>query len=70
MFVETCPDNTGLVYKNGYPYYNGVKYRSLRELKTKSAFKLEETLINIMAQEIRKEIDNEVLNFIKDLANG
>jgi hypothetical protein len=42
--------------------YKGVEYRSLRELKTKSSFKLEKFLYGVLAQEIRNEMDADIMN--------
>lgn len=45
--------------------YNRKEYRSLRQLKTKSSYKLEEKLANTLVMQITKEIDAEMIAHIK-----
>ena len=44
--------------------YKGKKYRSLRLLKPKSSYKLERSIAKILADEILKEIDKDIINSI------
>lgn len=47
--------------------YNHRQYRSLRSLKSKSSYKLEEKMSNTLVMEITKEIDAELIASIKSM---
>lgn len=44
--------------------YDGREYRSLRVMKSTTHYKINEFLANTMAEEIRKEIDKELVDIL------
>ena len=63
MFITTSPVvNLGPVWMGTHWIYAGKSYRSLRELKTRSSYKIETQIANALQNEIRLEIDVTILD--------
>ena len=67
---EIPKDYVKPVWKKNHWLYCGKQYRSLRELKIKSHFKLNKQIGSIIQQEITKELDKELLEILAAIANG
>ena len=71
MFMATSPVVTlGPVWMGTQWIYVGNPYRSLREMKTRSSYKIETQIANALKKELQMEIDEELLDEIHKIVNG
>ena len=71
MFITTSPVVTlDPVWMGTHWIYAGKPYRSLRELKTRSSYKIEIQIANALKKELQMKLDGELLDEIYKIVNG